>query len=458
MLYKQTETHINDQQTFSIDDLVSQDHLVRELNEIDLSFIYELVEPLYAKNGPLSIDPVLLFKILIIQHVFGITSMRRTIREIEVNIAYRWYLGLNLTDKIPHHSTFGKNYERRFKNTEIFYTIFQRILTLIKNEGIVDEEMVFIDGTHTKAYANNKKAKNKVVKVEQSPYQKDIDIAIKQNRELHNQKPLKNKTSNVETKNIKVSTTDPDAGLFHKGEHKVVFAYTSNVCCDKNNFILDFVITPGNVHDSRAFAPLYERLKDNPNIKYVVVDSGYKTPPVAKQIVDSNKIPVMPYKRPMTKEGFFKKYEYKYSEETDTFTCPNNCTLTYSTTNRDGYIEYKSNPNDCKNCPYKYKCTESKNNIKILTLHVFHEYMELVEKYRLPYKDIYKKRSQTIERVFADGKENNNLRYTRLKGIQKVTDELTFKFACMNLKKLAIWKSRKKKYKKNTLISICIFV
>ncbi|MFR2987531.1 MAG: transposase [Faecalibacillus sp.] len=79
----------------------------------------------------------------------------------------------------------------------------------------------------------------------------------------------------------------------------------------------------------------------------------------------------------------------------------------------------KSNPNDCKNCPYKYKCTESKNNIKILTLHVFHEYMELVEKYRLPYKDIYKKRSQTIERVFADGKENNNLRYTRLKRYSK---------------------------------------
>lgn len=81
MLYKQKETHVNYKQTLDIESLVPQNHLVRKLNKIDLSFIYDMVEPLYAKNEPLSIDPVLLFKILIIQHVFGISSMRRTIAE-----------------------------------------------------------------------------------------------------------------------------------------------------------------------------------------------------------------------------------------------------------------------------------------------------------------------------------------------------------------------------------------
>ena len=146
--------------------------------------------------------------------------------------------------------------------------------------------------------------------------------------------------------------------------------------------------------------------------------SSYKTPPIVKQIIDSDKIPVMPYKRPMTKKVFFKKCEYIYNEESDTFTCPNNC-------------------------PIKNKCTESKNNTKILTLHVFHKYIEKTEEYRLPCKNIYKQRSQTIERVFTDEKENNNLRYTRLRGIEKVTDELTFKFLCMNIKKYATWKAKK---------------
>lgn len=167
------------------------------------------------------------------------------------------------------------------------------------------------------------------------------------------------------------------------------------------------VVSLGNIHDSRAFAPLYDKFKNNENIKFVVADAGYKTPMIAKDIIDSNKIPVFPYKRPMTKKGFFRKSEYIYNEETDTFICPNGCNLKYTTTNRDGYMEYKSNPNDCKDCSYKYKCTESKNNTKIITLHVFYKYMNLVETYRLQYKNIYKEQSQTIERVFADGKEHH---------------------------------------------------
>lgn len=454
MMNKQLETHIHDIQSIDIDSLVPQYHLVRKLAKIDLTFIYDLVEPLYAKNGPLSIDPVMLFKILIIQHVFGISSMRRTLSEIQVNIAYRWYLGLNLTDNVPHHSTFGKNYERRFKNTQVFHDIFIHILNLIRANGFIDESTIFIDGTHIKANANTKKYINKTIEIEEHPYQDEINNAINENRKLHNKKSLKEKTTK-EYKNIKSSTTDSDCGLFHKGEHKVVFAYTANVCCDRNNFILDLVVHPGNVHDSRAFAPLYDKFKNNENIKFVAADAGYKTPMIAKDIIDSNKIPVFPYKRPMTKKGFFRKSEYIYNEETDTFTCPNGCNLMYTTTNRDGYMEYKSNPNDCKDCPYKYKCTQSKNNTKIITLHVFHKYMNLVETYRLQYKNIYKERSQTIERIFADGKENNNLRYTRLKGIQKVTDEITFKFTCMNLKKLVTWLDKNNKNDLN-FCNICI--
>ena len=100
----------------TIDQLVPQDHLVRKLEAaIDFSFIYPLVENLYSSLGRPSIDPVVLFKMTFIQYVFGIRSMRQTIKEIETNMAYRWFLGFGFHTEVPHFSTFGKNYARRFQ-------------------------------------------------------------------------------------------------------------------------------------------------------------------------------------------------------------------------------------------------------------------------------------------------------------------------------------------------------
>ena len=113
----------------SLDMLVPEDHLLRKIDEhIDFSFIYDLVEEKYSlDNGRPSIDPVTLIKIPVIQYMFGIKSMRQTIKEIEVNMAYRWFLGLGFHDPVPHFSTFGKNYKRRFEGTDLFEQIFKRI-------------------------------------------------------------------------------------------------------------------------------------------------------------------------------------------------------------------------------------------------------------------------------------------------------------------------------------------
>ena len=163
-----------------------------------------------------------------------------------------------------------------------------------------------------------------------------------------------------------------------------------------------------------------------------------------KQIIDSERIPCTPYKRPMTKEGFFKKYEFAFDEYYDCYVCPNNQVLSYSTTNRDGYREYKSNPKVCAACPMRAQCTESKDCQKLVTRHVWEDYIELAEDYRHTpeYKEIYDRRKETIERVFADAKEKHGMRYTRLRGLQRVSMQVTLTFACMNLKKLAKWKRK----------------
>lgn len=117
-------------------------------------------------------------------------------------------------------------------------------------------------------------------------------------------------------------------------------------------------------------------LKKFDEIKAVVVDAGYKTPGVCHEIVQANKLPVMPYKRPMTKEGYFKKYEYVYDEYYDYFICPNNQVLKYTTTNRDGYREFKSNPKICAKCSMRIQCTQSQNFTKVVTQYVWESYVE----------------------------------------------------------------------------------
>ena len=164
MMTQETEKVRKQMQIVCIDDLVPQNHLLRIIDKaIDWSFIYDLVRDTYSDGmGRPSIDPVTLIKIPLIQYLYGIKSMRQTIKEIEVNMAYRWFLGLDMLDPVPHFSTFGKNYTRRFKDTDLFEQIFSKILEDCMKYKLVNTEQIFVDATHVKACANSKKMRKRV--------------------------------------------------------------------------------------------------------------------------------------------------------------------------------------------------------------------------------------------------------------------------------------------------------
>lgn len=446
-------------QVFCMDDMVPKDHLLRIIDKaIDWNFIYDLVADKYSSdNGRPSMDPVMLIKIPFIQYLYGIKSMRQTVKEIEVNVAYRWFLGLEMQDKVPHFSTFGKNYSRRFKDTDLFEQIFSHILMECYKFKLVDPAEVFVDATHVKARANNKKMQKRIAHQEALFYEELLKKEINEDRARHGKKPLKEKeedndddntpsggSGTSEEKTIKVSTSDPESGWFRKGEHKNVFAYAVETACDKNGWILGYTVHPGNLHDSRTFKPLFDKI-ENIGMKTLIADAGYKTPAIAKLLIDKEIQPLFPYKRPMTKEGFFKKYEYAYDEYYDCYICPNNQVLKYSTTNRDGYREYKSCGGPCAGCPYLSQCTESKNHVKTVTRHIWEDYMEQCEDIRHTsgMSDLYKLRQETIERIFGTAKENHGFRYTQMFGKAQMEMKAGLTFACMNLKKLAKMKQRK---------------
>lgn len=457
MLTKNIEKSRGQVTFVSIEDLVPQDHLVRDLDKaIDFNFIYDLVEDMYCKdNGRPSIDPVCLFKILFTQYIFGIRSLRQTVKEIEVNMAYKWFVGLDIMDTVPHFSTIGKNYERRFKNTKIFEDIFSKILEEAINNNFVKADEIFIDSTHIKASANKHKTQKVLIHKEAKKYKYKLDREIRQDREEHDKKPFDDDGDDGESEIVQ-STTDPDSGEFHKGEHEKMFAYSAHTVCDSNNFILTTEVTSGNIHDSTVFEEVYtQTVKQFPNVEHVVMDAGYKTPYIAKVVYDDNKEPVFPYTRPKTGKGKISKREYIYNPYYDHYVCPNGEILYYRTTNRNGYREYKSNSKTCSLCELKGKCTISKQ--KTVTRHLWQKYLDKAEEQRLTseHKAIYKKRSETIERVFADAKEKHGMRYTQYRGLERVRDSVILTFACMNLKKLAKWKKKQLENTPDIIHKIC---
>ena len=178
-----------------MEDLVPKNHILREIDRhIDFSFIDEVVKGYYCEdNGRPPVNPRVLFKMLFIGYLFGIRSERQLIREIEVNIAYRWFLGYSLADKIPHHSTISRNRIDRFKGTSVFQDIFDKVVYLAIDNNLVSGKVLYTDSTHLKANANKRKYIEQEVERSVKNYVEELDKAIEEDRIAHGKEPLKKK-------------------------------------------------------------------------------------------------------------------------------------------------------------------------------------------------------------------------------------------------------------------------
>ena len=242
-------------------------------------------------------------------------------------------------------------------------------------------------------------------------------------------------------KEVIVSDTDKDAGMLYKSDKEKMFGYNTSIICENQNYVLTVDTNGSNVHDSVSFYQSTDNLLnhfDVSKIDYFVGDAAYTTPHICKTIIELGMIPTMPYTRKGYRKDYLKKYEFVYDEYNDIYICPNEKDLIPTGINKDGYIIYKADQHDCSNCPFKGHCTKGK--YKQVLRHVWEGYKEMANEYRqgIKVKEIYKQRSQHIERIFADGKMKYGLRYTYFRGKERVHRELTLLYACMNLKKFAL--------------------
>ena len=425
----------------TMEELVPKDSLFRKVDKyIDFTFIYEEVKELYCSdNGRPSIDPVVLFKLVFIQALDGLKSMRQTCKKIKVDAEYRWFLGIPFGQDTPHFSTFSKNYERRFKGTDIFEKIFINIIKQAKKYGMLNDEF-FMDSTHRKANANKNKYED-VIEKQVKKRKLDLEEEINEERKRIGEKPFEYKNQNEE-KHIKVSKTDPESGYYHRDNKEKGFMYLEHRTVNgKCNIITDAHVTKGNLHDSVVCTDRldYQKNKLGLNIKKVGLDSGYDTIDIKKYFEKENIFGVIQYRSYGQGNTEIRKYEFKYIKEEDLYICPRTgVILPYKNIDKNGYKKYYDR-NSCNGCPFQKQCC-GKAKFRTIRRLINEDVNERARQRRLSEegKELFKKRKTTVERSFGDSKQNHGYRFTLFKGVEKNQAYTHLICAAQNMKNIAL--------------------
>jgi len=384
----------------TLSEIVPKDHFLKKVAEaIDFKFIYDLTEKYYSlTSGRNSLDPVVLFKLVFLKDFYGIKSMRETIKRIETDAAFRWFLGIPFSKPVPHYSTFSQNYIRRFQGTDVFEQIFINIVNQAIDKKLVGGIEFFTDSTHIKANANKRKF-NIEVTTRVKERKLDLEKEINEEREKIGKKPFEYKEKE-ELKRQRVNTTDPDSGYYHRDHKEEGFMYLDHRTVDgKNNIIMDCHITPGNVHDSGPYIDRLNQIEKNFGLTpgKVALDSGYYSLDILKQLDKKSIFSVI---------GTGEIFRYRNID-------------------RNGYKQYKS---------------DDKNEKKIIRRHINADYYDKARTRRLSKegKILYKRRKETVERSFADSKQNHGYRYAQYRGKAKVQSYAWLSCCVQNMKTIAL--------------------
>ena len=441
---------------YTMEDLVPEDSLFRKIDKyINFSFIYDEVKDLYCEdNGRPSIDPVVLFKLVFIEALDGLKSMRKTCEKIKVDAEYRWFLGIPFGKETPHYSTFSQNYIRRFKGTDIFEKIFVNIVEQAIKYNLVKGETFFTDSTHKKANANKNKFYEEIQQVvhERKEW---LEEEINEERKKQGKKEFVF-TEKIEEKKVKISKTDKESGYYHRDNKEKGFMYLDHRTVDsKANIIVDCYVTKGNIHDSVPFINRAEYIKKKYgfNIKEWALDSGYDTIDIKRYFEENEIFGVIGYRRYQQGKTTVRKYKFNYDKEKDCYICPETGIILPYTgrIDRNGY-KYYSDRKNCKGCSEIEGCCKSQG-YRVIRRHIKEELNERAREKRISErgKQLYKLRKEKIERSFADSKQNHGYRYAMHKGIEKNQNYTWLICAAQNMKNIVtkITKGHKKRRTNN---------
>lgn len=421
-----------------LETMVPEKHLLKQISRmIDFDFIYESAAAYYSKRGRPSIDPVLLIKMLLIGYLYGIKSERRLEEEVNLNIAYRWFCGLKLSERAPDHSTFSQNRRRRFHNGGLLREIFNQMVRECVEKGLVDGECVVCDGSFLPAEVSERSCISVERAIEKS-MQSYLDAL---DQELAMQPGYKPVDAHTETVSKQTSCTDPDCGMMHKGK-KSGLGYMAETTVDcKHGIITGMDAYPANVKESSVVLRHLERQMEDTGVTIgrLALDGGYDIGAVHRGLElmgIEGYIPSIPYSNGPEELGCH------YRPKEDCFICPQGNTLYYDKLycirSTGNYLRcYLSSPEDCSRCPQKQTCIGSQKRRRILASSFYPAFYRGHERAKTSlYNWMMRMRAIWAEGTFSVLKREHKLRTIRKRGIHRANEECLLAAIALNLKRM----------------------
>src|SRR3990170_1232700 len=427
--------------SFCLDEVVPVDHRVREIAAVlDLSWVHAELAPHYSHLGRPSIDPVLMIRILIVGYVFAIRSERALCREVQVNLAYRWFCGLSIEDKIPDHSAFSRARNERFRESDIFRRVFERVVGACIGAGLVGGEGFAVDASLIAADANKQRS------IPGSEWNKELDPqkvsrAVKEYLATLDDAAF-GAASDVTPKFV--APSDPAAQWTGAMRGPAFFAYADNYLIDVKFGVIMDVEASRAIRQAEVGAAktMIERTEACFGLKpeWLAADTAYGSAPNLNWLVNEQGIaPHVPViDKSKREDGTFSREDFMYDKERDIYTCPAGKTLTTTGhVSTDRAFRYNASVPDCRACPLKPKCCTSMPSRRILR-DVNEEARDVARALAKTEAFAQTRRDRKkVEMLFAHLKRILRLGRLRLRGPRGAQFEFTLAAIAQNLRRLA---------------------
>jgi transposase len=428
--------------SFRLDEAVPEDHPVRRIAAVlDLSWVYSELAPYYPKMGRPSVDPVLMIRMLLLGYIFGIRSERLLCRDVAVNLAYRWFCGLSIEDKVPDHSVFSRARNERFSDRGIFRSIFDRVVAACIGAGLVGGEGFAVDASLIVADAN----KQRSVRGAQWNRAMDPQTANRATREYLAtlDDAAFGAASKVRPKFV--SPSDPAAQWTGAMRGPAFFGYADNYLVDvKFGIIMDVEATRAiRQAEVGAARTMLQRTEQRFAIKpeRLAGDTAYGAGANLEWLVNDAQIaPHIPVNDKSKREdGTLSREDFRFDQERNVYICPAGKVLT--TTGKlatDGEtLYYRPRVRDCRGCPLKSQCCP-KTPVRRVPRSVYEPARDVARALAKTEAFEQSRRDRKrVEMLFAHLKRILRLGRLRLRGPMGAQFEFTLAAIAQNLRRLA---------------------
>jgi transposase len=426
---------------FSLDDVVPADHLVRRIDAVlDTSWVHRELRPYYSTLGRPSVDPELMIRMLIVGYVFAIRSEREICRDVQVNLAYRWFCGLGLEDRVPNHSVFSRARSDRFRDSDLLRTLFEQVVMSCIEAGLVGGRNFAVDASLIEADAN----KQRSVPGSDWNRQRNLDTASRAVKEYVD--TLDDAAFGGASEVVPKFVSPSDPASQWTGAHKgpAFFAYADNYLIDtKHAVIVDVeasrAIRPAEVGAART---MIERTEERFGIKpgQLAGDTAYGAAPMLAWLVKEKGIePHIPvFDKSARKDGTLSRAAFTFDADQNIYICPQGKPLTTTGRVHQGRtLYYRASKFDCDACPLKPKCCP-KAPVRRIPRDIDEDARDLARSLAgTPAFEQSRRDRKKVEMAFAHLKRIFGLGRLRLRGPRGAQDEFLLAATAQNLMKLA---------------------